>query len=147
MEKYFLLKPYGIDVTPTGEVRRTGWLAGTDPEVRVFLDGGSGTLVAGKDDKILAEQSIGNVLAEALLRACGENTVAVSESDTGRWRVLQYQGRHWGVVIGIADSNGQIPDPPFGWKVVREVTGEPCASERSLAFMSEEEAARCRGGR
>ena len=125
--------------------QRQGYLTARDPTVlRIREEGARWVLAVKADAGGIARHEIEvEVSAEdgrALMAVAIGGTLEKTRYDVGRWEIDVYEGRFEGLTVAefeLDAEDEEVPEPPPGLELLREITYESGLSSRRLAGLDE----------
>lgn len=132
-----------------GEEYRQGYVKTGDPSVRVRVGEPRGAVLTLKRGKGVrrreVETTIPDPVARELLAAAGRRVLDKTRWRIGPWELDRFGGELEGLTlleIELADEDQEVPGPPEGVSILREVTDDKRFTSSALARMKRKEQAR-----
>jgi CYTH domain-containing protein len=150
IERRFLITRIDPDALARGTAQpiRQGYLATEDPEVRIRARGGEFFLTFKRGEGLVREEiemPAPDEVGAALLRMAGARAVEKTRHVLGRWEVDVFAGKLAGLLLAeieLEEESEELPPPPAGVALGREVTEDARFRNRRLALLAPDEARR-----
>lgn len=133
--------------TPEARRRlRQGYLAGG--EIQIRIRSGDGRWILGAKcgaglERLEREVEVAEDVGRALLEQAGDWSLEKVRNVSGRWEVDVYQGALQGLIVAECElerADEELPDPPRGVELLREVTDDLGFTAQKLASLGPREA-------
>lgn len=148
IERRFLVRRIdsGALARGTQKAIRQGYLATEDPEVRVRAKGGEYFLTFKRGEGLVREEiemPAPEEIGAALLHMAGARVVEKTRYLLGRWEVDVFAGKLAGLLLAeieLEHEREELPAPPAGVVLGREVTEDARFRNRRLALLAPDDA-------